>query len=284
MTIAVPPLAGVIGDPVRHSLSPILHGFWLRELALAGSYHAFEVVPAGLAGAIEGLRALGFRGANITIPHKQTVRAFVDTEDETAHAIGAINTLVIENGRITGSNSDAFGFAAHLGAEHPRWRERLAHRPALVLGAGGAARAVVYALAKGGAGRILIANRSAQRAQRLATDLGSLARLETLAWEDRELAAREAGLIVNATSLGMKGQPALALELSGVRDAIIADVVGSPLETDLLRDARRCGLPTLDGLGMLIEQARPGFKAWFGAEPPPGPAVRQILIAALAKD
>jgi shikimate dehydrogenase len=283
MTSAVPPLAGVIGFPVRHSLSPILHGFWLRELGLAGSYHAFEVPKAGLAGAIDGLRALGFRGANVTIPHKQAVRALVDCEDETAQAIGAINMLVVDGGRIAGSNSDAFGFAIHLGAEHPSWRERLAHRPALVLGAGGAARAVVYALAKAGAGRIMIANRSADRAQRLALDLGSLARLETLAWEDRERAGREAGLIVNATSLGMKGQPALTLDLSGVREAIIADVVCSPLETDLLRSARARGLPTLDGLGMLIAQARPGFKAWFGAEPPPGPAVRQRLITALAK-
>jgi shikimate dehydrogenase len=283
MTIAVPPLAGVIGFPVRHSLSPMLHGLWLRDLSLAGSYHAFEVPPAGLAGAIEGLRALGFRGANITIPHKQTVRGLVDEEDETAQAIGAINTLVIEGRRVKGSNSDAFGFAAHLGAEHPEWRERLAHRPALVLGAGGAGRAVAYALAKAGAGRIMISNRSAERAQRLAADLGSLARLEAVAWEDRERAAREAGLIVNATSLGMRGEAALTLDLSGVRGAIIADLVCSPLETDLLRGARARALPTLDGLGMLIAQARPGFTAWFGAEPPPAPAVRQRLIAALAK-
>jgi shikimate dehydrogenase len=276
------PKACLIGHPIAHSLSPVLHGGWLKDLGLTGAYEALDVAPADLGAAVERLRAEGYRGANITIPHKVAVRAHLDAEDENASAIGAVNTLVIDRGRITGSNTDAFGYVAHLEAEFPRWREMLGARPVLVLGAGGAARAVVYGLAQAGAQRILIANRSRDRSARLAANLASFATIETLAWEDRERAASDASLIVNATSLGMRGEGALALSLSGVESAIVCDLAYNPLETPLLRAARASGLPALDGLGMLIHQGRPGFKAWFGAEPPMGEHVRARLLRVLA--
>lgn len=277
------PKACVIGHPIAHTLSPVLHGGWLKDLGLAGAYEALDVAPADLAAAVERLRVEGYRGANITIPHKVAVRAHLDAEEESASAIGAVNTLVVERGRITGSNTDAFGFVAHLEAEFPRWREMLGATPVLVLGAGGAARGVVYGLAKAGVRRFFVANRSPDRAAQLAADLASFATIEAMAWEDRGRAAEDAGLIVNATSLGQKGEPDLALSLSGVKSALVCDLVYNPLETPLLGAARASGLPALDGLGMLIHQGGPGFRAWFGAEPPMGRHVRARLLAALAR-
>jgi shikimate dehydrogenase len=279
------PLAGVIGNPVAHSLSPVLHQGWLRDLGLAGTYHAFAVAPADLEAALKRWVTSGFRGGNITIPHKLAVMSLIDEIDETARAIGAVNTLVIAAGRIRGSNTDAQGFIDHLTLEHPEWLQLVATRPALVLGAGGAARAVVYGLACAGIERILLANRDPARATKVAMDLSGLAKIEPVSWADRDAAAREAGLIVNATSAGMKGEPALEVDLERVSASpIVADLVYNPLDTALLMAARARGLKTLDGLGMLIHQARPAFKAWFGVDPPVDAAVRQRLVDSLAKD
>ncbi|MFZ1990893.1 MAG: shikimate dehydrogenase [Alphaproteobacteria bacterium] len=275
-------LAGVIGWPVSHSLSPRLHSAWLQELGIAGAYVPLPVEPHALPAAIAGLKALGFAGANVTVPHKEAVLKLVDALDPTARAIGAVNTLVIEGGRIEGRNTDAFGFIENLKASQPEWRAKLGARAALVLGAGGAARAVVYALAQSGVSRILIANRSAERAMALALDLGGKS-ATAIPWDERSEAVREASLIINTTSPGMRGQPALGIHLSAAaQGTIVYDLVYNPLETPLLHAARKQGLATVDGLGMLIHQARAGFKAWFGADPPVTSETHRRLAAALS--
>lgn len=275
-------LAGVIGWPVSHSLSPLLHGQWLADLGITGAYVPLAVERQNLAPAVAGLKALGFAGANVTVPHKEAVTQLVDDLDPVARAIGAVNTLVIDKGRIEGRNTDAFGFMENMKAALPGWRERLGHRPVLVLGAGGAARAVVYALSRAGASHILIANRGAARAAALALDLGGKA-ARAIAWDERIEAVRAAGLIVNTTSLGMRGQPPLHLTLDrAAPDTIVYDLVYNPLETPLLSAAKQHGLATIDGLGMLIHQARAGFKAWFGADPPVTAETHRRLAAALA--
>jgi shikimate dehydrogenase len=278
------PRAGLIGYPVSHSLSPVLHQGWLKDLGLAGRYDAFAVPPEELPAAILRWRDEGVRGGNITIPHKVAALSLVDEVDATALAIGAVNTLVIAKGIVRGFNTDAGGFIAHLSAEHPDWLKRLGQRPVLVLGAGGAARAVVYGLARAGARHVRIANRSPARTAVIVKDLGALARLEPITWEERDRTASEARLIVNTTSLGMKGEPELAFDVARLAaDTIAADIVYNPLETAFLKAARARGLATLDGLGFLIHQARPGFKAWFGVDPPANAAVRQRLVDAMAK-
>ena len=274
-------LAGVIGWPVSHSLSPRLHGRWLSELGIAGAYVPLPVEPHALRAAIAGLKALGFAGANVTVPHKEAVLQLVDKLDPIAQAIGAANTLVVADGKIEGRNTDAFGFIEHLKATEPAWRKKLGERPALVLGAGGAARAVIYALVQESVAHIHIANRSAERAAALALDLGGTS-ARVVPWDDRGDSVAEAGLIINTTSLGMRGHAALSLDLSTARAAIVYDLVYNPLETALLKAARSRSLATVDGLGMLIHQARGGFKAWFGADPKVTPEIHRWLAAALA--
>jgi shikimate dehydrogenase len=275
-------LAGVIGWPVSHSLSPRLHGAWLAELGIAGAYLPLAVEPQALPAAIAGLKALGFAGANVTVPHKEAVMKLVDELDPIARAIGAVNTLVIDGGRILGRNTDAFGFIENLKAAQPDWRMKLGDRAALVLGAGGAARAVVYALVQVGVANIRITNRRVERALALAHDLGGAA-ARAIAWDERSEAVREAGLIVNTTSLGMRGQPILELNLANVAaGTIVYDLVYNPLETPFLNAAHSRGLQTVGGLGMLIHQARAGFKAWFGADPPVTSETHRRLAAALA--
>jgi shikimate dehydrogenase len=274
-------LAGVIGWPIGHSLSPRLHTYWLSQLGIAGAYVPLAVEPQNLPAAIAGLKALGFAGANVTVPHKEAVAKLVDELDPTARAIGAVNTLVIETGRIQGRNTDAFGFIENMRAVQPDWRARLGDRPALILGAGGAARAVVHALVQAGVSRILISNRGADRALALALDLGGKA-AKAVPWDERAEAVREAGLIVNTTSLGMRGQPPLHLPLNHApASAMVYDLVYNPLETPLLHAAKGHGLATIDGLGMLIHQARAGFRAWFGADPPVTSETHRWLAAAL---
>ncbi len=269
-------LAGVMGWPVAHSKSPRLHGFWLRQHAIDGAYLPLPVRPEAFAAALRSLADLGFRGVNVTVPHKTAALAVCSQIDDVARRIGAVNTIVMSDGRIAGSNSDAFGFLENLRAGAPAWRAGAA--PAVVLGAGGAARAVVAALGDAGAPEIRLLNRTRSRAEALAKDLGGP--IQVADWSDRHDLLAEAGLLVNTTSLGMAGQPPLELDLAALPiAALVTDAVYAPLETDLLAEARARGNPLVDGLGMLLHQARPGFEAWFGVAPQVTPELRAFVLA-----
>ena len=257
-------VAGVIGWPVGHSRSPRLHGFWLEAYGIDGAYVPMAVRPERLEAALRGLAALGLRGCNVTLPHKEATLALADEADEVARRIGAANTVIVdEDGRLTVTNTDAFGFVENLEARAPDWPSA---RPAVLLGAGGASRAVIVALLDAGVPEIRVANRTAERAQKLRADFG--AAVLPVAWDERAAALDGAGLVVNGTQLGMTGQPPLEIALDALgADAVVYDLVYSPLETALLREAGRRHLRCVDGLGMLLHQARPGFAAWFGREP-----------------
>ncbi len=268
-------LAGVMGWPVAHSLSPRLHGYWLERHNIDGAYLPLPVRPEAFADAVRALAALGFRGANLTIPHKQAALALCDSLDPAAERIGAVNTLVFKDGNIHGRNSDAFGFIENLRQGAPSWRAEAA--PAVVLGAGGAARAVIVSLLDAGAREVRLCNRTPARAEALARDMSGP--VAWVPWEARAAALSGAGLLVNTTSLGMTGQEALDLDLDDLpTSALVADIVYSPLETDLLRRARARGHAVVDGLGMLLHQARPGFEAWFGVMPEVTPDLRAFVL------
>jgi shikimate dehydrogenase len=267
-------LAGILGWPVSHSRSPRLHGFWLERHGIDGAYMPLGVAPENFATAIRGLVALGFRGANVTIPHKLAAFAICDVVEESARRAGAVNTLVFKDGRITGSNTDGWGFVNHL-------RESgvdPAAGPALVLGAGGSARAIVAALQDAGAA-VSIANRTRARAEELARDLPPLAVID---WENRSPALADHALLVHTTSLGMGQNPPLEIDLARAPARMaVADIVYVPLETPLLAAARARGLRTVDGLGMLLHQAIPGFSAWFGVTPRVDDDLRRFVAADL---
>lgn len=265
-------LAGVLGWPVSHSRSPRLHGHWLGTLSLDGAYVPLPVHPDRFAGAVKALADLGFRGANVTIPHKQAAFTVCDVVDATAQRAGAVNTLVFRDGRIEGSNTDGFGFLESVRDQAPGWHPQAG--PAVLLGAGGAARAIAAALLDAGCPRVTLVNRSRNRAEALARDLGG-----PVAVADAP-PLREAVLLVNTTSLGMQGQPPLVLDLAPLpAGAVVADIVYVPLETPLLAAARTRGLRAVDGLGMLLHQARPGFEAWFGVAPRVDAALRAVVAA-----
>lgn len=269
-------LAGVMGWPVAHSKSPRLHGFWLRQHGIDGAYLALPVRPEAFEMALKSLADLGFQGVNVTVPHKAAALVACSQVDDVARRIGAVNTIVMSDGRIAGANSDAFGFLENLRQGAPAWRAETA--PAVVLGAGGAARAVVAALVDGGAPEIRLLNRTRSSAEALVKDLGG--RSQVADWSDRHGLLAEAGLLVNTTSLGMAGQAPLDLDLDALpASALVTDIVYSPLETALLAAARARGNPVVDGLGMLLHQARPGFEAWFGVAPRVTPELRDFVLA-----
>ena len=270
-------LAGVMGWPVEHSLSPRLHGYWLEQHGIDGAYVPLAVAPADLPTALTALPALGFRGVNLTLPHKEQALDLCQEVDDLARRIGAVNTIVVRDGRLFGSNSDAFGFLENLKDGAPDWRAEAA--PAVVLGAGGASRAVVVALADAGVPEVRLVNRTRERAEALATALGGA--LSVYDWDRREAALAEAGLLVNTTTLGMAGQPPLDLDLGALPvEAVVTDIVYTPLMTPLLQAARTRGNPLVDGLGMLLHQARPGFEAWFGVRPEVTPGLRDFVLSA----
>lgn len=282
MSAAPIPRAFVVGHPIAHSRSPLIHGYWLSQHGIPGSYERLDVAPEAFPDFLRGLPDSGFRGGNVTIPHKEAAFALADTLTPRAKTIGAVNTLVVEpDGRVRGDNTDAPGFCAHL--DHSLgagWPER-AGGTAVVLGAGGAARAIVVGLAENGVRRILIANRTRTRAETLAALAPGIG--AALDWNDLPDALAGAGLVVNTTSLGMKGQPPLDLDLTPLpATAAVADIVYAPLETDLLAAARRRGLAAVDGLGMLLHQAVPGFEAWFGLRPAVTPGLRDRIVADLS--
>ena len=268
-------LAGVIGWPVGHSSSPRLHGYWLEHYGIDGAYVPLGVEPANFERVLHVLPLLGFVGVNVTVPHKEAALAAVDVADPLAQRIGAVNTVIVRrDGGLEGRNSDAYGFLENIKTAAPGWDA--ASGPAVVLGAGGAARAVCAALVDDGAPEVRVVNRTAARAEALAAAIGS--RCRVLPWSERCGALDGAGLLVNATTLGMTGQPPLDLDLDRLpAAAVVNDVVYAPLETALLKMAARRGNRTVDGLGMLLHQARPGFKAWFGVEPEVTSALRAFL-------
>jgi len=273
-------LAGIMGWPVAHSRSPALHNFWLDELGIDGVYVPLPVRPERLAQALRALPALGFRGCNLTLPHKQVALSIVDRVDPLARRIGAMNTVVVAaDGSLEGRNTDVYGFRESLRDSALDWNA--AAGPAVVLGAGGAARAVVAALIEAGVPEIRVVNRTAARAERMAEDLAvPLSRMSIHPWTVRDAALRDAGLLVNTTSLGMTGEPDLNIDLSRLPPrAVVVDIVYVPLETALLAAARRRGHRTVDGLGMLLHQGRPGFEAWFGT---PVRVTRELRVAVLA--
>lgn len=269
------PLAGVMGCPIGHSRSPLLHGTWLREYGIKGHYVPLHVEAADLERVLRAMPAMGFVGANVTIPHKEAVLALADQVTPMARAIGAANTLSFLDGAIHADNTDGYGFLRNLQAGAPEWRPT--DGPALILGAGGAARAVIVALADAGVTDIRLANRTRARAEGLAQQIA--APISVVEWEAWFDVAKEAALVVNTTSLGMTGQPALELADTPFNPlSVVADLVYTPLETGILQHARRFGCVAVDGLGMLLHQAVPGFERWFGRKPEVTEALRAAVL------
>lgn len=277
-------LAGVVGWPVAQSLSPALHGYWLAENGIDGAYVPLSVRPEDFAAAVDGLRRAGFVGLNVTVPHKEAAYAMAATHDDAAKAIGAVNLLLLRETGLEGRNTDVYGLKAALSDNLDV--DRLKGRTAAIWGAGGTARAAVYALAQMGVAEIKIFNRTAGRAEALAKALSPLvqAKLSGAGYEAWAAAAPHVSLVVHTTSAGMKKAPSLDLSLDGLpTDAAVFDAVYNPLETELLAKARTRGLRTVDGLWMLIHQAVPSFEAFFGIRPHVTPALRQDLEKALAR-
>jgi shikimate dehydrogenase len=270
-------LAGIMGWPVAHSRSPIIHNHWIKKYGLNGAYVQLPVAPGKLSLAVPGLAALGFKGCNITLPHKVDALQLVDEVDVMARRMGAMNTIVVQaDGSLKGFNNDGFGYIQSLLDAQPGWRADAG--PITVLGAGGAARAVVLSLADRGAKEIRLLNRTFDKAEALAREFGSP--VKALHWEDRHAALADVALLVNTTSQGMHGQPDLELSLDALpKHALVSDVIYVPLETPLLLAARQRGNPTVNGLGMLLNQARPAFNAWFGVMPEITEELKQALIA-----
>jgi shikimate dehydrogenase len=270
-------LAGVMGWPVAHSRSPTLHNHWIQHYGLNGSYVLLPVAPGRLQDALRGLSALGFAGCNITIPHKVDAVSLVDHVDPMAQRIGAVNMVVVQpDGSLKGFNTDGFGYIQSLLDAKPDWQANAG--PATVLGGGGAARAVMAALIQQGATEIRLCNRSWDKAQALAREFG--ASVHAVPWDQRHDALADVALLVNTTNQGMDKQPALELSLKLLpTHALVSDVIYTPLETPLLAAARLQGNPTVNGLGMLLNQARPAFEAWFGVMPEITPALVRAIEA-----
>ena len=271
--------ACVIGWPVAHSRSPVIHRYWLKLYGLEGDYEREAVRPEEIEHFLRTLGGRGYAGANVTLPHKEAALAAADRADYAAAEIGAANTLWLDaRGLLHASNTDAYGFMTHLSAEAPDWNK--GKRPVLVLGAGGAARAILHGLIEAGASKILLANRTGDRAKALAKSFGP--RVSVVRWEYRNQAHAGCGLLINATSLGMTGKAPLDIDLSTLpEDALVADIVYSPLETKMLAAAKGRGNRVVDGLGMLLYQAVPGFERWFGLRPEVTPELRAHVAAQL---
>jgi shikimate dehydrogenase len=272
-------LAGIMGWPVSHSRSPALHNFWLEENRVDGAYVPLPVEPGQLETALRALTALGFRGCNLTIPHKQKAMAFVDRVDSLSRRIGAVNTVIVAaDGSLEARNTDVYGFRENLRDCAPDWDP--ASGPAVVLGAGGAARAVVASLIEDGVSEIRLVNRTPVRAEQIAAELAAPGgRISVHPWNTREAVLSDVGLLVNTSSLGMTGEPALEIDLARLPlSAVVVDIVYVPLDTALLVEARRRGHRTVDGLGMLLHQGRPGFEAWFDT---PVRVTRELRAAVL---
>jgi shikimate dehydrogenase len=270
-------IAGLLGWPVAHSRSPVIHNHWLARYGIAGRYVLFAVPPEKLEAAVRGLSVLGLRGCNVTTPHKQAIFPLLDRVDDLARRIGAVNTVVVEqDGTLTGFNNDGNGFIQSLRDADARWRPD--GGPILVLGAGGAARAVVASLAAQGATEIRVANRTRDKADEIARAVGAV--VKVVPWEQREAALDGVALLANATSLGSTGKPPLDISLARLpKHALVGDLIYVPRETPLLAAARQRGNITVNGLGLLLNQARPAFNAWFGVMPEITPELIQAIEA-----
>ena len=268
------PKAFIIGSPVSHSLSPMLHQYWLRQYCIDGSYEAINVPPDYLMKTVKAMPGKGYIGGNVTIPHKEKVMMLCDDIDQSALAVGAVNTLKFEGGKIKGYNTDVHGFTQNLktgGADFSIIKS------ALVLGAGGAARAVIIALMKNNI-RVAVTNRTFDKAEKLAHEFGC----EIYNWEEKEEYLGGYQLLINTTSLGMKGQSSLEIDLNNLgAEAVVNDIVYNPLETPFLKQARDMGLKTVDGIGMLLYQAVEGFEMWFGKKPEVTAELREYIISCL---
>lgn len=271
--------AAVIGCPVGHSLSPLIHNYWIEKYGLSGRYDAREIQPGQLEAGLAALIEEGYTGFSVTIPHKQAVMGLCDSIDDTARRIGAVNCIAVDrDGAVEGLNTDWFGFTENVRESAPGFD--FTAGPALVLGAGGAARAILYGLQHEGAPRIVIANRTPEKARELAGAFGAT----YIAWEDRARAAAGAGLVVNTTSAGMTGKPALDFDVKDLnKGALVCDIVYSPLRTALLESAAAHGNMTVEGLGMLLHQARPAFERWTGILPAVTDELRRMLLEKLGK-
>lgn len=276
MTVNRIPLAGVIGTPIAHSKSPRLHGHWLKRYGIKGHYIPMDIGAADLEDALTTLPKLGFVGINVTIPHKEHVLTIADLVSDRAALIGSANTLIFrEDGKIHADNTDGYGFIENLKQGAPDWDAKSG--PAAVIGAGGAARAVLSSLIDAGAPEIRLSNRTKNRAQSLQREFGN--KIKVFDWVQAGNMLDGATTIINASSLGMSGKPDMRLPLDGIsKDSVVTDLVYTPLETPLLAHARSVGARTVDGLGMLLFQAAPGFERWFGMRPEVDDALRQVML------
>lgn len=276
MSAANIPLAGVIGHPIAHSKSPRLHGHWLRTLGVQGHYVPMDVAPQDFEQVLRALPKAGFVGVNVTVPHKETALRLADDVTDRAALIGAANTLTFtEDGRIHADNTDGYGFIANLRQSAPEWEPTAG--PAAVFGAGGAARAVLASLLEAGVPEIFLSNRTRARSDAMQADFGN--KIKVVEWVQAGNMLEDAATVVNTTSLGMMGHPELRVPLDGLqKGALVTDLVYNPLQTRLLREADEMGCVTVDGLGMLIHQAIPGFQRWFGKRPLVEADIRAVLL------
>lgn len=271
------PRAGVIGHPISHSLSPKLHGHWLKQYGLPGQYDAIDVNDDALEGTLRSLPDQGFVGINVTLPHKVAVLKYADQITDRATLIGAANTLTFkEDGRILADNTDGYGFIANLRQGAPEWNPKAG--PAAIFGAGGAARAIIVALADAGVSDIILSNRTRPKAEALKAEFGT--RIQVVDWVQAGSMLEDATTVINTTSLGMKGAQPFRVSLDALRpDAVVTDIVYNPLRTDFLETAAAAGCVTVDGLGMLLHQGVPGFERWFGQRPEVDEKTRRAVLA-----
>ncbi|MCT4655617.1 MAG: shikimate dehydrogenase [Cohaesibacter sp.] len=277
------PKVFVIGSPISHSKSPLIHNHWIKQKQLLGIYEKIEVLPQNLKSFIRDFAQEGFIGGNVTIPHKEAVLEHVDVIHPTAQRLSAANTLWLEEGKIHADNTDGYGFLANLDQNSPGWDQGSLSKKALILGAGGASRPIIDGLLDRGFD-ITITNRTAARTESLVDlfhTLGRGERVQMAQWQDRQVHLGDASLLVNTTSLGMTNQPPLEMDLKDLSaSCLVTDIVYNPLKTELLLQAEQRGNPTVDGLGMLLHQAVPGFEKWFGTRPVVDNILREIILAA----
>ena len=281
MTETAIPKACVIGWPIKHSRSPMIHNYWLQKYDIAGSYQKVAVRPEELASFLQGLSDNGFKGCNVTIPHKEKVFEQVEVVDTVTKQIGAVNTVYFENNKQYGLNTDGYGFSSNIKTQVPGWSTK--DKNCVILGAGGAARAIIAILLNEGASKITLVNRTITRAENLAREFGS--RVEVVGFDDLQSCLPNADLLVNSSSLGMTGQPDFDISLAALSsNCVVSDIVYDPLETQLLKQAKARGNRTVDGLGMLLHQAVPAFEKWFGLRPQVTPELRALIVDDLLKD